>query len=74
MKLINFSRGRAKFNQANFDTHQPNTNLFYSATADRVVNQAQSLSQKLQVIDVTEEDTSAGQVAHYFIRLAPRKS
>ena len=46
---------------------------FYSATADRVVNQAQSLSQKLQVIDVTEEDTSAGQVAHYFIRLAPRK-
>ncbi len=42
-----FPRGRAKFNQANFDTHQPNTNLFfYSATADRVVNQAQSLSQK----------------------------
>ena len=38
------------------------------------MNQAQSLSQKLQVIDVTEEDTSAGQVAHYFIRLAPRKS
>lgn len=37
------------------------------------MNQAQSLSQKLQVIDVTEEDTSAGQVAHYFIRLAPRK-
>lgn len=26
------------------------------------------------MIDVTEEDTSAGQVAHYFIRLAPRKS
>ena len=56
-------------------THTPTEYqlVFYSATADRVVNQAQSLSQKLQVIDVTEEDTSAGQVAHYFIRLAPRK-
>lgn len=56
-------------------THTPTEYqlVFYSATADRVVNQAQSLSRKLQVIDVTEEDTSAGQVVHYFIRLAPRK-
>ena len=44
-----------------FLTHTPTEYqlVFYSATADRVVNQAQSLSQKLQVIDVTEEDTSS---------------
>lgn len=47
--------------------------VFYSATADRVEAEAQKLAEALQVIDVTEQDTSAGEVHHYFIRLSPRK-
>lgn len=47
--------------------------VFYSATADRVVSQAQQLASELLVIDVTAEDRSQGAVAHYFMTLAPRK-
>lgn len=47
--------------------------VFYSATADRVINEAKKLAEDLSVIDVSSEDHSAGQVHHYFIRLSPRK-
>lgn len=47
--------------------------VFYSATADRVVSQAQQLANELLVLDVTEEDHSQGNVSHYFMTLAPRK-
>lgn len=46
---------------------------FYSATADRVIEEAQRLADNLSVIDVSARDHSAGQVHHYFIRLSPRK-
>ncbi|MGX7244057.1 DEAD/DEAH box helicase [Enterococcus quebecensis] len=47
--------------------------VFYSATADRVAEEAQKLTDKLTVIDVTEEDQSSGVVNHYFMALSPRK-
>ncbi|MBP2098379.1 DEAD/DEAH box helicase [Enterococcus rivorum] len=47
--------------------------VFYSATADRVIEEAEKLADKLSVVDVSTEDRSAGQVHHYFMRLSPRK-
>ncbi|MBO0439122.1 DEAD/DEAH box helicase [Candidatus Enterococcus ikei] len=47
--------------------------VFYSATADRVEKEAQKLTKDLTIIDVTEEDQSAGVVNHYFMALSPRK-
>lgn len=47
--------------------------VFYSATADRVVEEAQKLTDSLAVIDVTDEDQSQGDVQHYFMTLSPRK-
>ncbi|MHC5226742.1 DEAD/DEAH box helicase [Enterococcus sp. LJL99] len=47
--------------------------VFYSATADRVVEEANKLVDELVVLDVTQEDTSSGQVQHYFMTLSPRK-
>lgn len=47
--------------------------VFYSATADRVVEEASKLVDELVVLDVTHEDTSSGQVQHYFMTLSPRK-
>jgi superfamily II DNA/RNA helicase len=47
--------------------------VFYSATADRVIDKAKEITDSLEVIDASLEDTSAGQVSHYFLRLAPRK-
>lgn len=46
---------------------------FYSATADRVVKEAQNITSELTVIDVTDEDQSGGEVHHYFMTLSPRK-
>lgn len=47
--------------------------VFYSATADRVVEEAQKLTDSLTIIDVTDEDQSQGDVQHYFMTLSPRK-
>ena len=47
--------------------------VFYSATADRVVEEAQKLTDQLTIIDVTNEDQSSGVVNHYFMALSPRK-
>ncbi|WP_430607378.1 hypothetical protein IGJ55_000810 [Enterococcus sp. AZ170] len=47
--------------------------VFYSATADRVAEEAQKLADQLTVIDVTAEDQSSGVVNHHFIALSPRK-
>jgi superfamily II DNA/RNA helicase len=47
--------------------------VFYSATADRVTEEAQKLTDQLMIIDVTAEDQSAGTVNHYFMNLSPRK-
>nr|WP_086329337.1 DEAD/DEAH box helicase [Enterococcus sp. 4G2_DIV0659]OTO09707.1 hypothetical protein A5880_000387 [Enterococcus sp. 4G2_DIV0659] len=47
--------------------------VFYSATADRVAEEAQKLTEKLTVLDVTKDDRSAGKVTHYFMALSPRK-
>lgn len=47
--------------------------VFYSATADRVAEEAQKLTNQLTVIDVTNEDQSGGVVKHYFMALSPRK-
>lgn len=47
--------------------------VFYSATADRVSEEAQKLTDQLTIIDVTNEDQSSGVVNHYFMTLSPRK-
>ena len=47
--------------------------VFYSATADRVVEEAQKLIDQLTIIDVTDEDQSGGVVQHYYMTLSPRK-
>ena len=47
--------------------------VFYSATADRVVEEASKMVEELVVLDVTQEDSSSGQVQHYFMTLSPRK-
>lgn len=47
--------------------------VFYSATADRVTEEAQKLAEQLTIIDVTDEDHSAGTVNHYYMNLSPRK-
>ncbi|MBO0474669.1 hypothetical protein IGL98_002683 [Enterococcus sp. DIV0840] len=47
--------------------------VFYSATADRVAEEAQKLTDQLTIIDVTGEDQSGGVVKHYFMALSPRK-
>lgn len=47
--------------------------VFYSATADRVTDEAKKLTNNLSVIDVSAIDRSAGKVKHCFIRLSPRK-
>ncbi|ALS03163.1 RNA helicase [Enterococcus silesiacus] len=47
--------------------------VFYSATADRVAQEAQKLTEQLTIIDVTDEDQSSGVVNHYFMALSPRK-
>ncbi|MGX7264481.1 DEAD/DEAH box helicase [Enterococcus crotali] len=47
--------------------------VFYSATADRVAEEAQKLTDELTIIDVTDEDQSGGVVKHYFMALSPRK-
>lgn len=47
--------------------------VFFSATADRIVEEAKQLAQELTVIDARAKDLSAGSVTHYFLRLAPRK-
>ncbi|MGM0218234.1 DEAD/DEAH box helicase [Enterococcus sp. AZ126] len=47
--------------------------VFYSATADRVVEEAQKLIDQLTIIDVTDEDQSGGVVQHYYMALSPRK-
>ncbi|OTN88025.1 hypothetical protein A5819_000476 [Enterococcus sp. 7E2_DIV0204] len=47
--------------------------VFYSATADRVVEEAKKLTDQLTIIDVTNEDQSGGVVNHYFMALSPRK-
>jgi superfamily II DNA/RNA helicase len=47
--------------------------VFYSATADRVVQEAGTLTSKLDVLDVTEQDRSKGKVEHFFMMLSPRK-
>lgn len=47
--------------------------VFYSATADRVIEETQKLTDQLMIIDVTDEDQSGGTVKHYFMALSPRK-
>lgn len=47
--------------------------VFYSATADRVVEEASKMVDELVILDVTQEDTSSGNVQHYFMTLSPRK-
>ncbi|EOL47472.1 DEAD/DEAH box helicase [Enterococcus caccae] len=47
--------------------------VFYSATADRVAEEAEKLTNQLTTIDVTDEDQSSGVVKHYFMALSPRK-
>ncbi|MTD37659.1 DEAD/DEAH box helicase [Erwinia sp. CPCC 100877] len=47
--------------------------VFYSATADRVVAEAGKLTAQLNVLDVTEQDRSKGEVEHFYMMLSPRK-
>lgn len=47
--------------------------VFYSATADRVTEEARKLAEQLTIIDVTDEDHSAGTVNHYYMNLSSRK-
>lgn len=47
--------------------------VFFSATAQKVIPEAQKLAEDLTVIDVTVEDNSAGKVTHYYLQLSPRK-
>lgn len=47
--------------------------VFYSATADRVVDEARKMTEELVILDMTQEDTSSGKCQHYFMTLSPRK-
>lgn len=47
--------------------------LYFSATADHVLAQLQALEPELVVVDVSQEDDSQGEVAHYYIEVSQRK-
>lgn len=47
--------------------------VFFSATAQKVIEEAKKLAEQLVIVDVTEEDQSSGKVKHYYLQLSPRK-
>lgn len=47
--------------------------LYFSATAQAVVEEIQQLDDEVKIIDVTKIDDSQGEVAHYFITTNQRK-
>ncbi|MGM0215592.1 DEAD/DEAH box helicase [Enterococcus sp. AZ109] len=47
--------------------------LYFSATADKVLAEIQQIDNDLVVVDVSEADTSQGDVAHFYLETSERK-
>ncbi|MBO1308255.1 DEAD/DEAH box helicase [Enterococcus sp. 669A] len=47
--------------------------LYFSATADKVLTEIQQIDEDLVVVDVSHEDTSQGDVAHFYLETSERK-
>lgn len=47
--------------------------LYFSATADTVLEELNTFESELLVVDVSEEDDSQGEVSHFYLETSDRK-